>query len=90
VSSGLPPFLSRLSRQRATSKRDSLAVAHSIVERAFTPDGKKAFTKRVLEVAAHMRASDFEPQKGELSRSYETPRRPSGRCVGTAFWVRRA
>jgi len=60
------------------------------VERAFTPDGKKAFTKRVLEVAAHMRASDFEPQKGELSRSYETPRRPSGRCVGTAFWARRA
>ena len=87
---GTPSVLARMvDAVRSKPRRGALAVAYTIVERDFTPDGKKDFTKRVLEIADHMRASDFEPQKGELSRSYETPRRPNDRCVGTAFWVRK-
>lgn len=88
---GTPSVLIRMvDAVRSKPRRGAMAVAYTIVERDFTPDGKKDFTKRVLEVADHMRASDFEPHTGELSRSYETPRRPNGKCVGTAFWVRRA
>ena len=88
---GTPSVLTRMvDAVRAKPRRGAMAVAYTIVERDFTPDGKKDFTKRVLEVADHMRASDFAPHTGELSRSYETPRRPNGRCVGTAFWLRSA
>jgi len=74
---------------RTTPRLGNMAVAYTIVERDFTPGGKQDFTQRVLEMSDYMRCYDFEPQVGAcLSRSYETPRRPSGRCVGTSFWIR--
>lgn len=89
--SGSPASIQRMiGLVRTTPRLGKMAIAYTIVERDFTPGGKQDFTQRVLEMSDYMRCYDFEPQVGAcLSRSYETPRRPNGRCVGTSFWIRR-
>jgi len=89
--SGSPASITRMIGIVRTSPRlGKMAIAYTIVERDFTPGGKQDFTMRVLELSDYMRGYDFQPQVNDcLARSYETPRRPSGRCVGTSFWIRR-
>ena len=72
----------------AKSRRKNLAVAYTIVERNFVQGGAREFTKRVLEMCDYMRGKGFVAQMGEPHLSYFEPTRPSGKRVGTQFWVR--
>lgn len=60
-------------------------MAYTIVKQNFVQGGAREFTKRVLEMCDYMRGKGFVAQMGEPHLSYS---RPSGKRVGTQFWVR--